>query len=72
MRRFFVDTFYWIALSNRRDQWHARVQAFNRTLDAYRLYTTEEVLAEFLLAYNAELRGFGYHECMPLLIVRLS
>jgi predicted nucleic acid-binding protein len=48
MRRFFADTFYWIALSNRRDQWHARVQAFNRTLRTYHLHTTDEVLAEFL------------------------
>ena len=48
MRRFFVDTFYWIALTNRRDQWHRRVQAFNRALDAYHFFTTDEVLAEFL------------------------
>ena len=48
MRRFFADTFYWIALSNRRDQWHARVRAFNRTLRTYHLHTTDEVLAEFL------------------------
>ena len=48
MRRFFVDTFYWIALTNRRDQWHRRVQAFNRALDVYHLYNTDEVLAEFL------------------------
>jgi len=48
MRRFFVDTFYWIALSNRRDQWHRRVQAFNRALGAYHFSTTDEVLAEFL------------------------
>ena len=31
MNRFFVDTFYWIALTNRRDQLSAR-PAFNRTL----------------------------------------
>ena len=48
MRRFFVDTFYWIALTNRRDQWHAQVRAFNRTLLTYHLYTADEVLAEFL------------------------
>ena len=48
MNRFFVDTFYWIALSNRRDQWHQRVQAFNRTLTTRHFYTTEEVLGEFL------------------------
>ena len=48
MRRFFVDTFYWIALTNRRDQWHRRVQVFNRALTAYHFFTTDEVLAEFL------------------------
>ena len=48
MRRFFVDTFYWLALTNRRDQWHRRVQAFNRALDSHHFYTPDEVLAEFL------------------------
>lgn len=43
MKRFFVDTFYWIALFSPRDQWHARVRAFNTTLVAYHLYTTDEV-----------------------------
>lgn len=52
MNHFFADTFYWIALCNRRDQWHSRVQAFNRTLNAYHLYTTEEVLAEFLAFFS--------------------
>ncbi len=52
MNRFFVDTFYWIALSNRRDQWHARVRAFDEALAAYRLYTTDEVLTEFLTFYS--------------------
>lgn len=52
MNRFFVDTFYWIALANRRDQWHARVRAFDDALDAYRLYTTDEVLTEFLTFYS--------------------
>jgi uncharacterized protein len=52
MRRFFADTFYWIALLNPRDQWHAPVLAFDATLDAYHLYTTDEVLAEFLTFYS--------------------
>jgi hypothetical protein len=30
--RFFVDTFYLIALSNRWDQWHRRVVTFSRAL----------------------------------------
>ena len=48
MRRFFADTFYWIALFNPRDAWHERVMTFSRTLGAYHLTTTEEVLSEFL------------------------
>jgi uncharacterized protein len=52
MRRFFADTFYWIALLNPRDQWHAHVLAFDATLDAYHLYTTDEVLTEFLTFYS--------------------
>ena len=53
MRRFFVDAFYWIALLSPRDQWHARVQAFSAALVAYHLYTTDEVLTEFLAFYSA-------------------
>jgi predicted nucleic acid-binding protein len=52
MRRFFVDTFYWVALSNPRDQWHTRVLSFDEALDEYRLYTTDEVLTEFLTFYS--------------------
>jgi uncharacterized protein len=48
MRRSFVDTFYLIALSNRRGQWHRRVVTFSRALRAVRLYTVDEVLAAFL------------------------
>ena len=53
MTRFFVDAFYWIALLSPRDQWHARVRAFNSALAAYHLYTTDEVLTEFLAFYSA-------------------
>jgi hypothetical protein len=37
MRRFCADTFYWIALFSPRDEWQARVRAFNETLEAYHL-----------------------------------
>jgi predicted nucleic acid-binding protein len=52
MNRYFADTFYWIALSNHRDHWHARVRAFDDALDDYPLYTTDEVLTEFLTFYS--------------------
>ena len=48
MRRFFVDTFYLIALSDHRDQWHQRVVAFSRAHEDARLVAVDEVLAEFL------------------------
>lgn len=52
MRRFFADTFYWIALFSPRDQWHEHLLAFDATLDAYHLYTTDEVLTEFPAFYS--------------------
>jgi predicted nucleic acid-binding protein len=48
MHRYFIDTFYLVALSNRRDQWHRRVLSFSQTLADYHLYTVDEVLAEYL------------------------
>jgi predicted nucleic acid-binding protein len=53
MLRYFLDTFYLVALSDPRDQWHGRVLAFNRALTEYRLYTVDEVLAEYLTFYSA-------------------
>jgi predicted nucleic acid-binding protein len=53
MRRYFVDAFYWIALFSHRDQWHRRVLAFDETLGDAPLYTTDEVLTEFLAFYSA-------------------
>jgi predicted nucleic acid-binding protein len=53
MRPLFADTFYWIALLNRRDVWYRRVVALSRTLGTRPLLTTEWVLAEFLAFYSA-------------------
>jgi len=53
--------FYWIALLSPRDQWHARVLAFAATLDAYHLYTTDEVLTESL---NLSEFVDGWNWCM--------
>jgi uncharacterized protein len=52
MNNFFADAFYWIALCHRRDRWHSRVQVLSRTLQDYHLYTTEEVLTEFLSFFS--------------------
>ena len=43
-RMLFADTFYWVALLNPRDPFHARVASFSRALGAARLVTTDEVL----------------------------
>jgi uncharacterized protein len=49
---FFADTFYWIALTNRRDAAHQKVLEFTTTLARRTVITTDEVLTEFL-AYCA-------------------
>jgi len=54
MRRFFADTFYWVALLLRRDRWHAPVTAFNHTLrrdDVF--FTTDAIILEFLAAFSS-------------------
>ena len=44
MRRIFVDTLYWIAITSRKDQWHQAAMQASRTLMGCYLVTTEEVL----------------------------
>ena len=53
MRRFFVDTFYLLALAHPHDQWRERVLTFSRSLEDYHLYIVDEVLAEFLTACSS-------------------
>src|SRR5947209_15976926 len=45
---YFVDTFWWIALANPKDTWHARVLAWEAAHPHARLVTTEEILSELL------------------------
>ena len=47
-RRVFADTFYWLALLNPRDAFHARATALGRTLASVGFVTTDEVLTEVL------------------------
>lgn len=54
MRRTFADAVYWIALSNRTDQWHARATGVALALRGGTIVTTEEVFDEYL-AYYSEL-----------------
>ena len=48
MKRVFVDTAYWIAVTNPNDQWHDAAQQARKDLGDVRLVTTDEVLTEFL------------------------
>jgi uncharacterized protein len=48
MRTLFVDTSYWVAQSNTRDQWHHRALEIEQQLTNSQLITTELVLVEFL------------------------
>jgi predicted nucleic acid-binding protein len=48
MRSVFADTSYWVALANPRDQWNSLAKEVTVGLGPYRLFTTEEVLTEFL------------------------
>ncbi len=48
MRTIFVDTAYWVARSNRRDQCHQKAREISSQLGNARLLTTELVLVEYL------------------------
>ena len=59
MRFVFADTFYWVALIDRGDEWHERSIDLSRSLENVRLVTTESVLIEFANFFSglgAELR----------------
>ena len=58
MKPVFADTFYWIALTNRKDSNHQRVRDFDRSLSSRMIVTTDEVLTELLAfcASDAQLR----------------
>lgn len=52
MRPAFADTFYWIALTNKRDSAHRAVMELSTKLPPRTVVTSDEVLTEFL-AYCA-------------------
>jgi predicted nucleic acid-binding protein len=57
--RFFADTFYWIALTNKRDSAHQTVMDFTAGLGPRTVVTSDEVLTEFLTfcAFDETLRA---------------
>ena len=48
MKVAFVDTLYFVALFNPRDQWHERALAASKLVAETKLITTEDVLVELL------------------------
>jgi uncharacterized protein len=51
MRRIFVDTLYWVAITSRKDQWHQAALKAGQTLAGCHWVTTDEVLTELLTAF---------------------
>ncbi|MGD2183108.1 type II toxin-antitoxin system VapC family toxin [Lusitaniella coriacea] len=54
-----MDTLYWIAITNPKDQWHQQAKIVRDTLQATQLVTTELVLIEFLnyfCTYGSQMR----------------
>ena len=59
MRTIFVDTSYWIARINPRDQWHHKAVALSSSLKDADLVTSDAVLTELLnyfSGYGTEMR----------------
>ncbi|NJO42467.1 MAG: type II toxin-antitoxin system VapC family toxin [Cyanobacteria bacterium CRU_2_1] len=59
MKQVFVDTFYWVALLNPRDDLHQEIFQFSQTITTVLRVTTEEVLIEvlnFFSNYDALMR----------------
>jgi predicted nucleic acid-binding protein len=63
----FADTLYWVALALPHDQWHAPALAARAQLGAVQIFTTEEVLVEFLTALSS---GGAYLRRQAALVVR--
>ena len=52
MKTAFVDTLYFVALFNPRDQWHERAVAASTLVAETKLITTEDVLVELLTFFS--------------------
>jgi len=52
VKRVFVDTLYWVAITRPGDQWAEAALAARAKLDQVRLVTTDEVLTEFVNALS--------------------
>lgn len=59
MNFLYVDTLYFVAIINQRDQWHEKAASLRPLLEGMRLITTEAVLMEtlnFFSEYGANMR----------------
>lgn len=56
MNMVLVDTHYWIAIINPKDQWHQKAVKFQNSYPQLRLVTTEAVLIETLNYFSS----YGY------------
>ena len=52
MKYVFVDTSYWIAIINPKDQWHNAAKSAREKIGEMPLVTTDEVLTEFLNSFS--------------------
>jgi predicted nucleic acid-binding protein len=50
----FADTFYWVALTNPDDSRHRDAVAFDKVLADATIFTTDEVLAEFMTFFSSD------------------
>jgi len=57
MRTVFADSFYWVALINRKDQWHERVIEVSKSIENAAFITTVEVLGEVLAHFSTSTPG---------------
>ncbi|OQX06846.1 MAG: nucleic acid-binding protein [Desulfobacteraceae bacterium IS3] len=59
MRTIFIDTLYWIAIINPKDQWHQKAVEVKLVSEPFQSVTTESVLIEvanFFCAYGSGIR----------------
>ena len=54
MRTVFADTFYWVALTNPDDTRYRDAVAFDAMLTDATIFTTDEVLVEFMTFFSAD------------------
>jgi predicted nucleic acid-binding protein len=62
MNAVFADTFYWIAFTNAQDDAHEKAKEFTLSAKPGAIYTTEEVLTEYLnyfAGWGPRFRGYA-------------